>query len=271
MKVYINPYNNGSKSVKELKTVRPDWKVPRTLGRNLTGAIVNWGSSAPLPARIAANCIIFNDPENVSIWSDKRNMCHYINNELEEEERSLFIEQTVDHDVAQQWADDGYTVVVRQLARASCGRGIVIVEPDDEVPSGQVFTKYQKKKHEYRVHVGLCVEPNAYEVPVVAKVLCVQRKAKKRGVEYADTRIRNAHSENDIGWVFLSTAIEDVPAAVLETAKEALKVSGLDFAGADVIYNERLNRAWVVELNTAPGIGATDAQAYVSYFEGELI
>jgi glutathione synthase/RimK-type ligase-like ATP-grasp enzyme len=46
--------------------------------------------------------------------------------------------------------------------------------------------------------------------------------------------------------------------------------SGLDFGAVDVIWNERQQRAYVLEINSAPGLEGTTIDDYVRYFGRQI-
>ena len=54
------------------------------------------------------------------------------------------------------------------------------------------------------------------------------------------------------------------PSCVLEVAMETFRKFDLDFGAVDVIYTENINRAYALEINTAPGL---EGQTVISYAE----
>jgi glutathione synthase/RimK-type ligase-like ATP-grasp enzyme len=115
-----------------------------------------------------------------------------------------------------------------------------------DVPDAPLYTKYEKRKREYRVHVW------------GNEVLDVTEKRKRRGVD-ADSRIRSW----DNGWVFCR---EDVnyPPHVASVAVDAVHALGLDFGAVDVGYNVLKERAFVFEVNTAPGLEGTTLEKFAN-------
>jgi D-alanine-D-alanine ligase-like ATP-grasp enzyme len=70
------------------------------------------------------------------------------------------------------------------------------------------------------------------------------------------------------GFVFQRNGIE-VPEVVRQVARDTLlAVEGLTFGAVDVIFNERANRAYALEINTAPGLEGTTVDDYVTFFRG---
>lgn len=155
---------------------------------------------------------------------------------------------------ASDWVCAGYTVFGRKYLNSSCGKGIVVWEPDDMLvhlnpgPLGcPVYTKYKKKKREFRVHI--------YKDKVVA----VTEKRRRRDFEgQRDTKIRNLAN----GYVFCQT-VENIPKGLQELALAASKVTQSDFKGVDIGYNERNNELFIIEVNSAPGIQGSNINAYV--------
>jgi D-alanine-D-alanine ligase-like ATP-grasp enzyme len=151
---------------------------------------------------------------------------------------------TTDSREAAIWLSKGAPVVVRHSTTGQGGSGIEIVESGAIPLDAPLYTKYVKRKSEFRVHVFR------------GAIIDVQEKKKRRGVE-VDYRVRNF----DNGWVFCR---EDVhcPGAVGDAAIDAVRVLGLDFGAVDVGWNERKQEAYVFEVNTAPGIEGTTLEKY---------
>lgn len=141
---------------------------------------------------------------------------------------------------------DAYPVVCRKILNGHSGAGIVIADTVDELVPAPLYTKYVKKKEEYRVHV------------YGEEVFFIQRKARVLDNENPNWRVRNLEG----GFVFAKEEQGDVPLPVLEQAKKAVKALGLDFGGCDVIWNHKEQKAYVLEVNTACGLEARTAEAY---------
>jgi len=161
------------------------------------------------------------------------------------------LEFTTDREVAIQWVRDNTTVFGRKYLNSSCGKGIVVYspgEPTESLLGIPVFTKYKKKKREFRVHI--------FRDQVVA----VTEKRKRAGFEGTrDTKIRNLAN----GYVFCQS-VSNEPAGLRELALAASKVSPSDFKGVDIGYNEHNNDLFIIEVNSAPGIQGSNVDAYVS-------
>lgn len=212
--------------------------------------IINWGCGEDtFPLRQLGPAKLFNPPAAVSMT---------VNKTAAYEEFSRHgvpcPDFTTDINTAKEWTNDGNTVVARTLTRASSGRGIVVCSGSDDLPRAPLYTKYRKKRDEYRVHVAN------------GRVLHTQHKRRRRDfdgdINYA---VRNVEG----GWVY---CIENVsaPKCVLAAATSALLAVGLDFGAVDIGYNVRYDEPCVYEINTAPNLEGTTLDKYVDYFKEEL-
>jgi hypothetical protein len=157
------------------------------------------------------------------------------------------LEYTTDWAVVQNWLGDGFTVFGRKYLNASCGKGIVVLEPGTPYVGGlPVYTKYKKKKREFRVHV------------FKGQVVCVVEKQRKRDWKgERDTKVRNLAN----GYVFVQQIL-NLPTGLQALAMKAASVVQSDFAGVDIGYNEKNNDLFVIEVNSAPGIVGSNVAAY---------
>ena len=162
------------------------------------------------------------------------------------------LEFTTDYATAFRWWEEGYTVFGRTILNGSCGKGIIVYSPEDdqfdEARSAKVYTKYKKKKREFRVHI------------FQDRVVAVIEKRKRAGYKgERDTKIRNLAN----GYVFCQT-VENEPEGLRALALAASKVTPSDFKGVDLGYNERNNECFIIEVNSAPGIQGSNINAYIS-------
>lgn len=160
-------------------------------------------------------------------------------------------EFTTDMGVARGWINDGGVVVCRTLLRGSEGHGIVVAETAEQLVSAPLYTKYTKKKKEFRVHV------------FNGEVIDVQEKRKRRDTERADTRIRNTAN----GYVFCREGIVE-PDGLRTLALQAVQALGYTLGAVDVGFNERDNRCFVFEVNSTPGMEGTTLESYSNAIAG---
>ncbi|MBU6231632.1 hypothetical protein KGP36_03095 [Patescibacteria group bacterium] len=149
--------------------------------------------------------------------------------------------------------NDAFPIVCRTILNGHSGRGIVIADSRDQLVRAPLYTQYVKKQAEFRIHLGR----RGNEYVTIAE----QRKVRDPNVEVTDWRIRN----HDSGFIFQRQGIE-VPASVRDVARLCIEALRLDFGAVDVIYNVRQRRAYVLEINTAPGLEGQTVEDYASFF-----
>jgi len=214
--------------------------------------VVNWGSLS-LPREFAQEGIKVLNPSNLVKNASNKALFFNLIKSLPEEERPSIPDFTFSKDEVKEWFNDPKTKMVfaRTVLNGHSGEGIVKIDNaelvDDRFADNTLFVKYVPKKREFRVHVSKL------------GVFLVQEKLRKLQVEdqQVDFQIRNAAN----GFVFARTEVE-IPELCLEEAKKTLVATGLDFAAMDIIYNERQEKAYVLEANTAPGLEGSTIQNY---------
>jgi len=245
MSIKVFPYKAGSHGARELAEALGG-RVLRRKGSKYRfregDLIINWGASdCPFKGRNVAN-----QPDSIEPASNKLK-CF---NLMKEAGVSITRFWTNKKDIP----DDAFPIMCRTKLQAHSGEGIVVAERRDQLVNAPLYTQYVKKKHEYRVHV---IRKRGGEV----QSIITQRNAKKNGVEDANFMVRNL----DNGFVYV---LDDAPpATVLDEAKKALESTGLAFGAVDVIYNQHQNKAYVLEINTAPGLEQRTAEAYAKVFK----
>lgn len=249
MKTYLYPYKMGSAGAKALAEALGIKRIRREKSKfrgRADKTVINWGNGS-LPDQVEA-CNVINKPEAVNKAGNKLLAFQA----LKENENVNIPDFTEDADVATEWLADGI-VVARTVLRGHSGNGIVLCEQDDDLVDAPLYVKYVKKTQEYRVHV------------VQGKVIDQQRKARKKDVEDEDVnwKIRN----HDNGFIFMREGV-DLPEVALEQASLAIDALGLDFGAVDLIYNEKQDKYYVLEVNTAPGLTGTTLDNYKEAFNG---
>lgn len=156
-------------------------------------------------------------------------------------------EYTTDINTCKEWLRNGSVVVCRTLLRSSCGKGIVIACNENELVTAPLYTKYVKKKHEYRVHV------------LNGKVIDIQEKRKRVGFSgERNTKIRNLAN----GYVFCREGVNP-PKGIKELGVNAVKSLSYLSGAVDIAYNEKNNRLVVLEVNSNPGLMGKTLENYV--------
>lgn len=167
---------------------------------------------------------------------------------------------TTDRYLAMKWLADGFTVVERHVLNGNSGAGIRLVEPakpgegapQEGITRAPLYVKYVPKKQEYRIHVcgGEAVD--------------IQRKARRKDV--ADDAINWKVRNHDNGFIFARNEDGVVPDDVIKQSVAAVEALGLDFGAVDVIFNDKEKRAYVLEVNTAPGMAGETLKGYLGRF-----
>ena len=243
----VLPYKPGSKSAKALAeglgVLRLKTSNSKFRARN-SDVIINWGSSY-IPQQIKVAATVLNKPFNVGRAANK--LAFF--NDMAENAPEVIPEFWTYRD---EIPEDAYPIVCRTVLNGHSGEGIVIADTEDELVDAPLYVKYIKKDQEYRIHVA------------GGEVISVQRKARKYDVpdDEVNWRIRN-HGN---GFVFARNEVE-APDEVTDVATRAVGAMGLDFGAADVVYT-RDRKAFVLEINTAPGLEGTTLTDYVNYFRG---
>jgi hypothetical protein len=236
--VFIYPYKAGSKGSKRLadkvgKLIKLKGSRFRPSPRK---TIINWGARW-LPEDYN-KCNVINHPVQVEGVGDKLKFFRTMG------ASKLVPEWTTDADVAREWEA---MVVCRTMLNASGGAGIVLAGGDTEqaIVNAPLYTRYVKKKDEYRVHI------------FNNQPIDVQKKAKVRGEE-VHYQIRNRAN----GFIYMRGGIAP-PEAVIKAASDVmLFFPRLHFGAVDVIYNTREERAYVLEVNSAPGLEGETVDSY---------
>lgn len=170
------------------------------------------------------------------------------------------LEFTTDKFVAEQWLTDGHTVFGRKLLNASCGDGIVVSTPESTTfpENCPVYTKYKKKKREFRVHV--------FKDKVVA---IVEKRRKANWEGQRDSKIRNLAN----GYVFCQDVVltDELKARIVALSLAAGQLCQSDFKGVDLGYNEKNDDLFVIEVNSAPGIEGSNVDAYVNAIKSYVL
>jgi len=247
-RTFIYAYNQSSKSAREIADALDIYQIKHRGSRYRARAgdkVINWGATA-LPNIINPNSII-NRPGAVHNCSNKVRFFEMMNRAQVTPPFATTMAG------ARSMIEAGHKVVCRTQIASHSGEGIVIAERMDQLVRAPLYTQYIPKVAEYRIHV--------FDGRVIDK----QRKIRDPNVP--DNRVDWNVRSHLRGFIFARNAttwpgIEACERAVLT----AMRTSGLVFGGVDVIYNERQRRAYVLEINTAPGLEGTTVQNYANAF-----
>lgn len=245
-RIAITPYKRGSRSAKLLRA-----GLTQELGRNVlfidpdrvvfckpSRIVINWGSSA---VDDSVRCRVLNIPEAVGRASNKlATLGRFQWQDVPHPEYTQSIE------TAKNWIENGDKVVCRTLLTAHSGRGIVVAKQQEDLIDAPLYTKYIRKKKEFRVHV------------FNDQVIDIQEKRRSSAVDDHHPYIRN-HSN---GYVFCRGDIVE-PDDLRGLATSAVRSLGLDFGAVDIVWNEAQNKCFALEVNTACGLEGSTVDKYV--------
>lgn len=213
---------------------------------------VNWGDSSLVGSGIGGfwdsnNCRVLNS--EIGKYSDKKKFFQTL---VGKDYIPKFFTNSLS---ASEWLNStpGAKLCVRMKTQASGGEGLSIISSGETVPLAPLYVEYKKKKHEFRYHFFKGAGG------------FLQQKRLRHGTESKNFEIRN-HENN---WVFCREAVDDIPAVTdLCTTLKHIATSewGLHFGAFDLIYNQSENKAYVLEINTAPGLEGQTAKDYAKYF-----
>jgi glutathione synthase/RimK-type ligase-like ATP-grasp enzyme len=150
------------------------------------------------------------------------------------------------------------------------------------------FQKYIDVKDEYRLHVVLddliyAVKKkrrsNLTEAYIEQQSDKIKRMSEKKGVELNDDTLKfaleyqgkkiagsdNVVRSNTRGWKFSHVKPENVPQDLIVESIKALRALGLEFGAVDCVMDAK-GKAWIIEVNTGPGLEGTSFKKYVETF-----
>lgn len=245
--MFIFAHNENSEGAKELARAIGAKRIKHE-GSAFKGAtkkvVINWGSHN-LSEEILKSRVL-NPVEAVRRVANKLSYFEHL--------RGTDVrvpEWTTSSDTAIGWVAEGRVVVARTVLNGHSGNGIQFMEQSDpnSFVNAPLYVAYVKKKDEYRIHF------------VGENLIDIQRKALRSDMNRDDANWRVRNLQN--GFVFVRNDVNP-PDDVLEQARRAARTSGLDFGAIDLIYNERENQAYVLEINTAPGLVGTTVENYAN-------
>lgn len=211
--------------------------------------VINWGHAGT--ALRDFNCRILNDPSCIRNTSNKLS---FFNNSGPEDSRKYKIPPfTTSKETVIEWLKDGKDVIARTELNGHSGKGIVVISKVEDIVDAPLYTMYIPKKQEYRVHI------------IGGKVVDIQQKIKDPNKNVTSWFVRN----HDSGFIFVRNNIKP-ESIVIDYALEAVANFELDFGAVDVIYNSIRKEAYVLEINTTPGMENTTIESYVSGFKSLL-
>lgn len=258
---YIYPWKQGSRSARALATALGGKVLKREGSKFVPKSnrkVINWGSS-----QTPNSYSLLNGANFVNIAGNKLSFFQYVTGpESPGTEMPRFPLWTTSREEAQGWfsqAKPVKAVVARTVLTGHSGAGIIVVEaneenPTPELPQAPLYVEYIPKDAEYRVHI------------FDGEVIDVQRKVKDPDREVSNWKVRSHQN----GFIYTrnnsdgTSHRESCPPDVLEQGKRALASSGLVFGACDIIWNKKRKQAFVLEINTAPGLEGETISVYAN-------
>lgn len=263
MTIFIMAYNTGSNSARALRNALRQLYPLRLINAATAGAmhfrrgdtIINWGCCGKAKY---GNLPVINSPNKLLSFTNKMSFFKMLGPVM----GNNLPPYTMNRDVALEWVAAGHAVVARQKLNGHSAEGLVIVDRVEEMVNAPLYTQYIKKRDEYRVHVG--------KRDGQQHILDVQRKSLRKDHEGPPNyRVRN----HDNGFIFSRDNI-DVNSkgflAVCQLTKHAAELCDMDFGAWDVIWNDKLEKAYILEVNSAPGLEGKTLDTYVKFFRDIL-
>lgn len=219
--------------------------------------IINWGSrSIPRGLRYGR---ILNSSAAVGDTSNKVKFF-----ELMKKAEVRTPDFTTDLKVAEEWLSSGHEVFGRS-AHGHSGTDITLFSDNPEgFVNSEFWVKYKKKKAEFRVHVVDRARPG---------ILAVQQKVLRSeapdGTPIDKSRVNFKIRNHRNGFIFQRNNVSP-PKDVIDMAVKAFNATALDFGAFDVIYNEKEDKAYVLEVNAAPGLEGQTVMDYAEFFEDQI-
>lgn len=206
--------------------------------------VLNWGASN-LPEEVA-KCKVINPPDKVAFASNKLNFFHAT------KELDIAPAFTESKGEAIAWLGEGYAVVCRTILNGHSGEGIVLASTEEEIIDAPLYVRYVKKTQEYRVHV------------MNNRVIDVQRKARR--IDIPDDEVNWQVRNHANGFIFArnNLRIADLSPQIKDKSLQAIQALGLDFGAVDIVWNQLNEKAYVLEVNTAPGLEGTTLETYAN-------
>jgi hypothetical protein len=156
--------------------------------------------------------------------------------------------------------------VERHLLNGHSGDGIRLLKRGDIITPGcPLIVEYIPKKREFRVHF--------FKNHVSGQILYyIQEKKKRIGSATIPHEYQIRNHQN--GWVYCTNGVaENIPSSVIHAFKLFAENpdNTLDFGAIDIIYNSQNETAWILEVNTAPGITGGTLNWYKNRIENLLM
>lgn len=268
--IYLQSYKLASEGARSIQSsinqTNPDFttyrKTKNDLAENFTNnrilinkyLLINWGCSERFSAFKFKKNTLFLNINNVLTHTNKLEFFQYYAN-IPSILPYLPLFST-DRSDAIRWSamtnPGGIAFVERHVLNGHSGEGINLVRGGCLTGEAPLYVRYIKKAQEFRVHFFRDLNLYHYQ----------QKKLLVDTPRHEDTfKVRNRSN----GWVYCTENI-DIPDQVKLAAVDFARVTPLNFGALDIIYNKNSNRAYILEVNSAPGLTGKTLQFYKDCF-----
>lgn len=159
---------------------------------------------------------------------------------------------TTSFDKASGWAEADKWVCCRQQIEGKDGEGLVLAKGPGAVMHSPLYTQYVPIAKEFRAYV--------------VRDKLIQVLDKRRDTELlAQGKVNEDVRTESNGWVFCQYGFHP-PVGIEKLAIGAIKALGLDFGGVDIVQGKD-SKLYVLETNTAPGVGHGTAKLFAEQFK----
>lgn len=244
-RLIILPYKMSSESSEFLRDKLGALRVyPDRAYRYRDGdLVINWGNSN-IPDWNNDNVKWLNKPQYIANASNKLIALQMLKNsgiKVPQFETDMSYDQSM----VRFWGK----VVVRHKLKGHSGDGVEIYNQDENLPTAPLYTEYIPAKAEYRVHI------------FDGNVIDITKKVRNEDdFEPDPTEEEIMIKSHRNGWNFARGGIKFNP-QLGRVAIKSVKALGLDFGAVDIIKGED-NELYVLEVNTAVGLGNTTLNSY---------
>jgi len=239
-----NPYSKGAIELAHaLDARRIKHKNSKFKGSRYK-TVINWGASK-VPQEVM-KCNIINGPSAIALSSNKLFFFRRAHDKARLPEFAENLEE------AKKLLTNG-PICARIYLSSSSGKGIRYIDKEEDIVEARLYTKYIPKMSEFRLHIFR------------GEIIDIQRKARRLSIpdEEVNWKIRNL----DNGFVYTRQKIV-CPKDCKEQALAAFSCFNLDFGAVDVVWNQKQKKAYVLEVNTAPGLEGSTVDSYAEAFSG---
>jgi len=254
MRFKVFPYKLGSASGKALANALHVRRVRPTYDARRRDVIINWGNSRPSAILHAEHDL--NKHSAIALACNKLKTFKTLK-AAGFQHLPLWCTTRYEADQLLYTSSNGgereSAIYCRTSLTGHSGSGIIIAKGSYDLVDAPLYTVATKHKYEFRVHV------------FKGSVIDVQQKKKRLDYQGPSTGIRNFSN----GFIYARADVH-IPELIKSASIDAVNHLGLDFGAVDIGYRERDNRAFVFEVNTAPGLVGTTLELYAQTFTNYL-